>query len=85
MNNIEATTGSLLLRPTTIQHDDIVIESSDLLPSIQITSQDEMRRPSRFTFKDMMATTFPKLRYVVEGLLPAGLNMLAGSVPDNSG
>ena len=79
MNNIEATTGSLLLRPTTIQHDDIVIESSDLLPSTQITSQDEMRRPSRFTFKDMMATTFPKLRYVVEGLLPAGLNMLAGS------
>lgn len=79
MNNIEATTGYLSLQSTTGQHDDIVIASLDLLPSTQIISRDDISRPSRFTFKNMMAAKFPKLRYVVEGLLPAGLNMLAGS------
>ena len=79
MNNIEVTTSILSAQPIMIQHNEIINEPSNLLISSQLTLLGEVHRPSRFTFKNMMAATFPKLRYVVEGLLPAGLNMLAGS------
>ena len=79
MNNIDGATGFLMAQSTTARPAEKLVETSELFPPLAVYLKNGLHHISRFTFKSMMAANFPKLKYVVEGVLPAGLNMLAGS------